>query len=77
MEQKIKFYNAKISNVVCLRVGKMINKRQTGTQTYFCSFDWTYVPWYARLLGLIRLPYDIVRFVVIGKFIGIPWPWRW
>lgn len=41
------------------------------------DLTWTIVPWYARLLGFIRLPYDIVRFIVTGKFYFIPWPWRW
>jgi hypothetical protein len=40
-------------------------------------WDWTIVPWYARLLGLLRLPYDLVKFVITGRLIAIPWPWRW
>jgi len=41
--------------------------------------DWTFAtqPWYARLLGLVRLPYDFGKFVVTGRLIILPWPWRW
>lgn len=46
-------------------------------QTYLLDISWTLVPWYARLLGLLRLPYDITKFIITGRFTFIPWPWRW
>lgn len=46
-------------------------------QSYMLDWAWTTVPWYARLLGLLRLPYDLVKFVATGRLILIPWPWRW
>lgn len=41
------------------------------------DWQWGTVPWYARLLGIARLPYDVVKFIVTGRLIVIPWPWRW
>jgi hypothetical protein len=46
-------------------------------QTYLLDWSWTTIPWYARLLGLLRLPYDLTKFIVTGRLIVIPWPWRW
>lgn len=46
-------------------------------QSYLIYFTWTCIPWYARLLGFLRLPYDLVKFIATGKAAFIPWPWRW
>ena len=48
-----------------------------GRQSYFMDLNWTTLPWYTRALGLLRLPYDLVKFVITGRLILIPWPWRW
>jgi hypothetical protein len=50
---------------------------RTPEKTTMIDWSWSYVPWYARLLGLLRLPYDLVKFIVTGRLIFIPWPWRW
>jgi hypothetical protein len=49
----------------------------TPKKTTMVDWSWTAVPWYARLLGLLRLPYDVGKFIVTGRLIVIPWPWRW
>jgi hypothetical protein len=46
-------------------------------QSTLLDWEWATVPWYARLLGLLRLPYDLLKFIVTGRLIVIPWPWRW
>lgn len=46
-------------------------------QTYLLDWSWTTVPWYARALGLLRLPYDLTKFIITGRLFLIPWPWRW
>lgn len=46
-------------------------------ETTMLDWSWSTVPWYARALGLLRLPYDLVKFIVTGRLILIPWPWRW
>ena len=46
-------------------------------ETTMVDYSWATVPWYARLAGLVRLPYDLAKFVITGRLILIPWPWRW
>lgn len=41
------------------------------------DWSWSAFPWYVRALGLLRLPYDVGKFIVTGRLIVIPWPWRW
>ena len=60
-----------------LKIGPYGGLPSPPKNNYFMLLIWTEIPWYARLLGLLRLPYDLARFVVTGRFMFIPWPWRW
>jgi len=35
------------------------------------------IPWYGRMLGIVGIPYHLVRYVITGELIIVPWPWRW